>query len=226
MAKRTPARDGLIMNLVEMREARVESHKLSLPVCITGEEDDTQRAVIFHAAAGKLEAASKHISARGRLDALASIVSATHNYDVETTIVFDAYYRVIFDPANWTVLSFHNHGGARLTNSTIAGNPQVLKPLGDMNVNMAAADRRGADIAFVIVSARVDLSTHTKDPNHVFTMETVIALPRESHAVLDGHGNAIDVYTFGGLDDIRAYTPQVFKRDILERTGQKNPHRL
>ena len=222
MAKQTPASDVLIINVVEISETRVENHKLQLPVKITGREDDTQRAVIFHAAAVKLETPRKHISTRSCLDALASIVAVNHNCDYETEGICDEYYEVFFDPSNWTILSFHNFGGTRLNNFTTQADPQILKTVGSATVATAAANRREADIAFVIVMVEVDLSGFTGDPTHKFRIESTIALPRTSNNILDGNNAATDLFTFGD-DDICTYTPEDFKREVLERTGQTKP---
>ena len=39
-----PAATNLIMNLVEMTEVRIESHKMQLPTKLRGTESDSQRA--------------------------------------------------------------------------------------------------------------------------------------------------------------------------------------
>ena len=67
-----PAANNLIMNLVEMTEVRIESHKMQLPTKLRGIESDNQRAISFYSTSGKLAAATKEISAQGRITALAT----------------------------------------------------------------------------------------------------------------------------------------------------------
>lgn len=215
-----------IMSLVELVEQRIEKHKLLLPLKLDGTEDDNQRAVHFYTTAGKLDRAEKSISARGRLEALASNVNLNHTCDLELDCIIEKYYADVFNPANFTIISFHDSEGVKLNNSTVAGNSQKLKTVGDMATNNAAAARREADIAFAMVKVTIDVSSVTKDPNSKFKMDTWIELPRTSNQVKDGNGNTIDVFTFGGKEDIRTYTREEFKTEILDVTGQDKPAAL
>ena len=137
-------KDGLIMNLVDMKEARVESHKLLLPAKIDGTEGDTQRAIIFHAAAGQLQAAKNHITAQGRIEALAAILAIQQTCKLQLSDLEDLYYEGIFKPSKYTVQSFHSSDGTRVQNSVTDADPQVLKTVGDMTTNRAANARRVA----------------------------------------------------------------------------------
>ena len=85
------------MNLVDMQEPRIENHKLLLPAKINGTEGDTQWAIIFHVAAGQLQAAKKHITAQGRIEALAAILAIQQTCELQLSDLQDHYYEGIFN---------------------------------------------------------------------------------------------------------------------------------
>jgi hypothetical protein len=107
--------DGMIMNLVDVAEVRVENHKMMLPVKLKGVESDNQRAISFYSTSGKLAAAAKEISAQGRITALATNVNLDHICELNNRTIFETYLEQLFDPSRWTVLSFHNQAGAWLS---------------------------------------------------------------------------------------------------------------
>ena len=218
--------NALIMNIVKMEPSRCENHKLNLPANINGMESDTQRAVIFHAAAGKLEAASKHISPRGRIERLAEILAVTHTCEKVLTKLENEYEAKFFDPQFWVIKEFLDHKGSVLTNSTTTANSQILKILGDPLVSHAANARRQPNISFVQIQAEIKLDGITGDAKHKITIESTISLPKSTTIVQDGAGNDVEVYTFAGEADIRTYTPAAFKTEILDKTGQKKPASL
>ena len=113
----------LIMNLVNMVETRVENHKIQLPKKIDGLESDIKRAVILHTTAGKLEAAKKHTSARGRIEMLAKCLAFSHSCKKYLEKLDNEYREVFFDPANWTTKEFLDHKGAVLNDSTMDADP-------------------------------------------------------------------------------------------------------
>ena len=50
---------------------RIENRKIKVPVQLTGEESDTERAASFYTCAGKLDTEASHISAVARITHLA-----------------------------------------------------------------------------------------------------------------------------------------------------------
>ena len=90
MAKYAVPAQGLIANLLEMEEAQVESIKLTLPVKLTGGEDDAARAVAFYSTAGKLVAALSGISAEGRRRTLAERHNVAHLTDMYVQEICDS----------------------------------------------------------------------------------------------------------------------------------------
>ena len=155
------------MNLVDMTEVRVESHKLQLPARLTGSETGNQRAISFYATAGNLEQASKDISAQGRINALATNVNLNHIVEFNLRAMFNGYLEQVFDPSGWTITSFHDHTGRKLTNSTIANDASILKSSGSATANTVGANLCEENISFAQIRATVDLSHITKRVLHM-----------------------------------------------------------
>ena len=66
---------------------------------LKGTESDHERALLFYATSGNLDAAAKDISAQGRIKALAANVNLSHLADLNLSAVFDAYCEQLFDPS-------------------------------------------------------------------------------------------------------------------------------
>ena len=122
MTKYATAAQGLVTNLLEMEEARVESTKLTLPVKLTGGEDDSTRAVVFYSTAGKLEAAASRISAKRRLRTLAERHNVALIVDLYVQEIYNAVNTHLFTPAGFEIKSFHDRQGRILTVSAINTN--------------------------------------------------------------------------------------------------------
>ena len=140
-------------------------------------ESNNQRAVHFYTTACKLDRAEKSISARGRVEALAINVNLNHTCDLELDCILEKYYDDVFNPPNFTIVSFHNSEGVTLNNSTVANNSQKLKTVGGLVINNAAGACRESDIAFAVVKVSIDVSTVTNDPTSKFKMKSWIELP-------------------------------------------------
>jgi hypothetical protein len=188
----TKKSDDMIMNLVDVAEVRVENHKMMLPVKLRGIESDNQRAISFYSTSGKLAAAAKEISAQGRITALATNVNLDHICELNNRTIFETYLEQLFDPSKWTVLSFHNQAGVRLTRSTVAANTQLLLPVGDHDTPWAAVARREQDVTFVQVRADIDLSAITSLASSKYTIDTFLELPKGDKLILDGGGERCD----------------------------------
>ena len=85
-----PAATNLIMNLVEMTEVRIESHKMQLPTKLRGTKSDNQRAMSFYSTLGKLAVVTKEISAQGRITALATNCNLNHIAELNNREILDA----------------------------------------------------------------------------------------------------------------------------------------
>ena len=217
MASSAADNPSLIMNLVEMKEVRVEGHKMQLPVKLRGTETDHERAITFYATAGRLAAAAKEISAQGRITALASNVNQDHVGEKNNMALFNAFGEQVFDPSNWRVLSFHDRSGRLLSTSTKADDNQVLLPVGDENNNLAANARRQENIGFVNVAVMINLSKVTGKASSIYTLDTFVQLPASYKKVKNSNGNEVTVHTFIGKDDIRKYTAEEFKEAVFPK---------
>ena len=83
--------ESMVMNLFDVEEVRVENHKIMLPVKFKGRETDTERAISFYSTSGKLAAASKEISAQGRINALANNLNLNHISELNLRTLFSFY---------------------------------------------------------------------------------------------------------------------------------------
>ena len=91
---------------------------------------------------------------------------------------------------------------------------------------MAANVRRQENISFVQVKAKIDLSGITKIATSKYSIDTFVELPKSDSVVKKGTGADVTVYTFLGKDDIRLYSADEFKKDILDITRQSKPATL
>ena len=226
MASAPPTKATLVMNLVDMTEVRVENHKMMLPAKLLGTEEDNERAITFYATAGKLAAATKEISAQGRITALANNVNQNHVGEINLRVLFQEYTKQLFTPSNWTVRAFQGKDGRRLNSSVTDADPQILMPAGDDQTNLGANARRENNIGFVHVSAKVDLSNITGRANSLYSFDTFIQLPTGNKTVKNSNGNDVVVRTFLGKADIRTYTAEEFQTEVLDLTRQCKPATL
>ena len=138
MATISDSSKSMVMNFVDVVKVRVENHRIILPVKFKGRKSNTERAILFYSTSGKLAAASKEISAQGRINALAVNCNLNHISKLNLRTLFNSYTNQLFDPSKWRIISFRNQAGSQLGQSTMAGDPQVLLPVGDHVTNWAA----------------------------------------------------------------------------------------
>ena len=72
----------------------------------------------------------------------------------------------------------------------------------------------------------INLSKVTGKASSIYTLDTFVQLPTKDKKVKNSNGNEITVHTFIGKDDIRKYTTEEFKDQILKQTRQKKPGSL
>ena len=166
-----------------------------------------------------MDAEAAHISATGRVTYLADHAIASGMLPSFMDDLMVSYREQLGDPLKWTIKSFHDSTGAVIANTASTANPQVLKPMGDIDNNTANTNRRAANIASVSVSIQVDLSPVTGEQANKVELNTVMKLSMENKTVRDGAGNTITVHTFQGNDDIQTYTVEEWAA-IRARTGQ------
>ena len=140
----------IIIKFCEEEEVRIENRKIKVPVRLTREESDRETATSFYTCAGKLDAEAAHISAIGRATHLADHANASMILTHCMAVLIDCYVSHFVDPIKWTIKLFHNPTGTALANTVLSTNPQVLKPTGDDENNTAAANRRVANIQYVL----------------------------------------------------------------------------
>ena len=209
-----------LKQLVKMEEVRIDGIKMDFPQRMTGEESENTRAQMFYAATSKLMAAKKKISARARIKKLAEYCNLSYLGDLESESLTDLYQCQLMDPTKWKIVAFLDSTGRRLTNSTLATDHQVLKPVGDAATNLAANARRENNIKYVHIETTIDLSDLTKNEKSKYEVTSIIALPMSDKTVKDGHGTDIVAHTFLGNDDLRTYDAPDFQREIILETRQ------
>ena len=116
------------------------------------------KATSFYTGAGKLDAEAAHISATGRATHLADHAMASGMLPSFIDDLMMSYREYLGDPSKWTIKLFHDPTGAVIANTASTANPQVLKPMGDIDNNTANTNRRAANIACVSLSIQVDFS--------------------------------------------------------------------
>ena len=199
---------GVIIKCCEEEEVRIENRKIKVPVRLTGEESNTERATSFYTCAGKLETEASYISAVGRVIHLADHAHAGMILTSSLSMLMDCYGDKLVDPSKIVI-----------ANAVTDADPQILKPTGDNQNNTVAVNRRTANIQYVSVYIQVDLSSVTKDQDNKLELNTASKLPMENKTIKDGNGNDIVVHTFQGNDEILTYTVEKWSV-IRESTGQ------
>ena len=124
---------------------------------------------------------------------------------------------------NLAILSFHDSKGARIDDTTIAGNPQVLKPVWDS----AIASCRSQDVRFVCVQCTLDFHALTTiDPYPVSPILRVSyypELPQASRAMANAAGGGYTLISFLGVDNLRTLSPDEVMMQILNPVLQTGP---
>jgi hypothetical protein len=130
------------------------------------------------------------------------------------------------DFTHLTISSFHRSNGARIDDTALATNPQVLLPI----VNGALAGCCKQDIKFVCVQCTLDFAKVagliTIDPYLASTMIRAlyyIELPQGSRTLTNGAGAPCNLVSFLGAANLRTLTPAQVHVDILLVVQQDAP---
>ena len=142
-------RGGMIIKCCEEQEVRIENRKIKVPVRLSGEESDREKATSFHTCAGKSDTEAAHISAVGRVSHLADHSNAGMILTHSNSDLNDCYMDQLVDPSKWEIKSFHGPTGTVVANTVRITNPQVYKPMCDDTNNTAVANHHGANIQYV-----------------------------------------------------------------------------
>ncbi len=122
-----------------------------------------------------------------------------------------------------TILSFHDFQGARIDNTTIAGNPQVIKPV----QNGVVGASRSQDVRFVRVQCTLDFGSLTiVNPypvSPILCVSYYIELPQSSRTMTNGAGGGYMLISYCGADDLRTLRPEEVKTQILHPVLQTGP---
>jgi hypothetical protein len=122
-----------------------------------------------------------------------------------------------------TILSFHDLQGTRIDDTTIAGDPKVLKPV----QNGIVGASRSQDVRFVCVQCTLDfgpLTTVNPYPvSPILCVSYYIKLPHSSRAMTNGAGGAYTLISYCGVEDLRTLSPEEVKMQILHPVLQTSP---
>ena len=113
----------MIIIFCEEQEVRIENRKIKIPVRLTGEESNAERATSFYTCAGKLDAGVAHISAVGRVTDLADHSNTSIILTHCMSQLIDCYAGHLVDPIKWTIKWFHNPTGTAVANTVKDANP-------------------------------------------------------------------------------------------------------
>ena len=127
------------------------------------------------------------------------------------------------DPSNFIIKSWHSSNGQILPNTTVAGDVNVLLPLGDAVTAINAANRRGDDISFVNIQVTLDFNHIVPPANQpcVLPVEFYIELPQSVVQTMNGAGNVTAHTTFAGPSDIRLSGKGCFKNICYDSDSSK-----
>jgi len=122
-----------------------------------------------------------------------------------------------------TVVSIHDSVGEVIGDTSVAGTIATLLPI----QNGAITACRRADIRFLYVRSNIDFSDKIDNVALArYETEYFIELPQTTHAMLNGANNPYTLTTFGGPDDLNAYTPADVIVHITSGTLQQYAARL
>ena len=127
--------------------------------------------------------------------------------------------------AELSILSFHNSAGNVINDTTDAANPSILLPIQDGPLNQC----RSADVRFVRVTNTLDMNQLiTLDPPGTNTLRVsyYIELPQGTRAMTNAAGNAYNLTTYLGPDDLTTLDRDTITADILSHTLQTGPMNL
>ena len=118
------------------------------------------------------------------------------------------YEDQLWDPDNWTVLSFHNNTGTALANDVLVADSITLKTAGSLTVDTVISDLCPPKIIFARVRTNFDFS-HLNGCTVQSSLNTFIQLPQATCTVHNG---------IGGTTSYRLSTVMI----ISLRTPKKN----
>ena len=179
-----------------------------------------ERAHAFHY--NKTALAAQNIDLRLQLDALGTQLNLIATVDGTINDWFRFFYDSWFDFSKLTILSFHNAKGDIMTNTTDVADPSVLLPV----ANGAVVGCRKKDVKFVRVQLMLDYASliNVNPPGAtVLRTEYYIELPQTSVAMTDGAGNAYNLLTFHGPEDLRTMSAADVQAQVLDVTFQDVP---
>lgn len=213
-----------------LETVQVGATKVSLPVPPPPGASDDINSLYLSSLISQLKSVEGRTTANDRLTTLgnrtalsiypqSTITSVRHKIDAE-----------LFNPANYTLISFHTADGASVANATLPNNAQVLRPVGDNQNPLVNANRRPQNITSARISFAVDFSDLI-DPDFHQAGTTVthnfhVLLPQDTIQVMNGANQLQDFTGYTGPADISALTPAQLQADITSRTGQTAPAKL
>ena len=156
------------------------------------------------------------------LDALGNQLNAA------TTVDGNKFDWINYYKKNWcnfdklTILGFHNSAGMIMNDAHLPNDPKILKPVAD---NLAANDRRPADVRFVRVKLELDYASYMKEPqpNHTLSVSFYIELPQDTREIIMGNGQPTMLTTWHGTDDLSSLSVNEIKTQVLARTTYAEP---
>lgn len=224
----TPSK-SLYENLA-LETVQVGGTKVSLPALPPTGASDTELALYLNSLISQLESVESRTTASDRLLALGNRTALSIYPQSTITSVRDKIDAELFNPANFTILSFHTVDGASVADATLLANAQVLRPVGDNQNPLVNANRRPQNITSVRVAYSVDLADLIDPDFHqagtIVTSQFHILLPQDTLQVMNGANQLQDFTGYTGPADISALTPEQLRADITSRTGQTAPARL
>ena len=121
-----------------------------------------------------------------------------------------------------TILGFHNSAGMIMPDAHLPNDPTVLKPVTN---NLAANDRRPADVRFARVKLELDYADYMKEPqpNHTLSVSFYIELPQDTNEIIMGNGQPTMLTTWHGAADLSSLSVDEVKAQILSRTTYAEP---
>jgi hypothetical protein len=130
------------------------------------------------------------------------------------------------DCCHLTILSFHTTTGDVIKDSTTAADLDVLLPVQDRNITQCW----WPNIKFVRVQISIDFASlvNIAEPTGPTTLRTeyYLELPQTTRVMTNGKGNAYNLMTFHGPDNLRTLSPANVKEQLLDKTLQDGPVEL
>ena len=109
--------------------------------------------------------------------------------------------------------------------SLTAADPQILKLLGDLVINLAGAARHQEHMHFANVRVSVNFQPITGS-DEVYSIDTFTELSNGKETFHNTNGNPVVVNTFLRNNNLRTYTKEQFQADVMEITRQNLPSDL